>query len=221
MLVVQCDFDDTVSVGNVSVAIREAFDLENWKEMEAEFVSGKYTVEQSNIMQYGGLRASQNEIEEFVRGDVVVRYAFEEFVAYCQGVGVRLVVVSSGLEFYVRATLNSLGLDDVEMHAGQTEFTPDGIRVSYDDPDGVPITSGFKDSYVAHFKSQGHTVIYVGDGLSDLDAARFTDHVIARDGLADDMERLGLPYGRFETFRDVGEHVERVRIELDDRKVRP
>jgi 2-hydroxy-3-keto-5-methylthiopentenyl-1-phosphate phosphatase len=216
LLVVQCDFDDTVTVGNVSVAIREAFDLEDWKEMEEEFVSGRYTVEESNIRQYAGLTASQPEIEEFVKGDVVVRYAFDEFVAYCAGTGVHLAVVSSGLEFYVSATIDTLGIDGVEIHAAHTEFSPDGMRVSYENPAGAPITDGFKDSYVAHFKSQGHTVVYVGDGLSDLGAARLADYVIARDGLADDMERLCLPYNRFENFRDVGEHVERIRKDLEN-----
>ena len=33
MLVVQCDFDDTVTLGNVSVAIREKFGPQNWIEM--------------------------------------------------------------------------------------------------------------------------------------------------------------------------------------------
>jgi|TARA_Y100000310_G_C20677595_1_gene813990 2-hydroxy-3-keto-5-methylthiopentenyl-1-phosphate phosphatase len=216
LLVVQCDFDDTVTVGNVSVAIREAFDLENWKEMEEEFVSGKYTVEESNIRQYAGLTVSRQEIEEFVKGDVVVRYAFDEFAAYCAGTGVHLAVVSSGLEFYVSATIGAMGMDGVEIHAGHAEFTPNGIRVSYENPAGAPITNAFKDSYVAHFKSQGNTVVFVGDGLSDLGPARLADHVIARDGLADDMERLGLPYSRFETFRDVGEHVERIRKNLED-----
>ena len=31
MLLVQCDFDDTITVGNVSVLIREAFADDDWR----------------------------------------------------------------------------------------------------------------------------------------------------------------------------------------------
>ena len=34
LLLVQCDFDDTITVGNVSVAIREALAPEEWRSME-------------------------------------------------------------------------------------------------------------------------------------------------------------------------------------------
>ena len=126
---------------------------------------------------------------------------------------VKSIMEAKGHRLFVSGTVrNAMSM----IHAGHAEFTPNGIRVSYENPAGAPITNAFKDSYVAHFKSQGNTVVFVGDGLSDLGPARLADHVIARDGLADDMERLGLPYSRFETFRDVGEHVERIRKNLED-----
>ncbi len=200
----------------MSVAIREAFNPEDWEEMEQEYVSGKFTVEESNIRQYARLRASRQKIEEFVRGDVVVRYAFDEFADYCHGTGIRLSVVSSGLDFYVNTTIDALDLEGVDVHAARTEFTPEGIRVAYEDPAGALITSGFKDSYVSHFKGLGHTVVYIGDGLSDFGPARLADHVIARNGLADYMERHGLAHDTFETFRDVGKHVERIRSSLSE-----
>ena len=214
MLVVQCDFDDTITVGNVSAAIRDAFGLEGWREMEKDYVAGKLSVEESNIRQFGLVKASREEIEEFVRGDVVIRYAFDEFVDYCKGEDVRLVVVSSGLDIYVNATFDALGFDHLEVHAGAAEVTPGGVLVSYSDPAGAAITVGFKDSYVAHFKAQGHTVTYIGDGLSDQAPAALADYVIARDGLAEHLDSLGLPYYSFDNFDDVGKHVEEIRQKL-------
>ena len=211
MLIVQCDFDDTITVGNVSVAIRTAFGPENWQEMEDDYAAGKLSVEESNIRQFGLVKATRQEIEEFVRGDVVVRYAFDEFVDYCLGEGVRLVVVSSGLDIYVNTTLETLGFDQLEVHAGVTEVTPQGLLVSYSDPTGAALTVGFKDSYVSHFKGQGHTVVYIGDGLSDHAPAALADYVIARDGLADHMDSVGAPYYKFDNFDEVGKHVEEIR----------
>ena len=215
MLIVQCDFDETITIGYVSTAIREAFapDIRaTLKGMEEEYVSGKYSVEESNIRQFAHVKAgSKEEVEEFVVGHVVIRNGFEDFVGYCQRVGVGLVVVSSGLDLYVKPTLRRLGLDHLEAHAGEATVTPNGIEIEYTDPSGAVITQGFKESYLRHFKRQGKRVIYIGDGLSDVVPAREADFVIARSNLKEHFRSNNLPYFGFETFEDVARHVEGIR----------
>ena len=216
MILVQCDFDDTITVGNVSAAIREMYGPEDWATMEKEFVSGKYSVEESNIRQFALVKADKKAIEDLVLGDVVVRYAFDEFVDYCHGVGIRLVVVSSGLDLYIDPTLVQLGLEHLEVHSGMAEVTPQGVSVEYTNPLGNVITRGFKESYVRYHKQEGNTVIYIGDGLSDIVPAEEADFVIARSTLEDHFRSRGLPYFSFDTFNDVGKHVEEIRQRIKE-----
>lgn len=214
MLIVQCDFDDTITVGNVSAALRESFGPENWREMENDYEAGALSVEESNIRQFGLMIATRHEVEAFVRRNVVIRYGFREFANYCQNENVRLVIVSSGLDIYVNTTLVSLGLDHLEIHAGETCVTPKGLRVSYSDLTGTELMEGFKDSYVSHFKAQGHTVVYIGDGVSDYIPAALADYVFARGRLADHMEAHGAPHYRFDSFTEVSQHVKEIRRKL-------
>ena len=220
MLLVQCDFDDTVADGNVSVAIREVFASDEWRSMEREFLdgelSGEISVEESNIRQYPLVRASLDEIQDFVLGNVVMRFGFEQFVEYCIAVDIRLVIVSSGLDIYIKPTLELLGYDHLEVYAARAEVTENGIAVSYADPSGTPITRGFKESYLRHFKEQGHTVVYVGDGRSDIAAASEADFVIARAELEEHFRQEGLPHHAFENFEDVAKHVDKIRILVRD-----
>ena len=211
MLLVQCDFDDTITDGNVSVAIRELFGPEGWRSMEREFQDGKFSVEESNIRQYALVKASQKEIEEFVLGGVVLRFGFEQFVEYCRAVEIKVVIVSSGLDLYINPAILPLGYDYLEVYSAQARVTGDGIAVSYKDPSGATLTSGFKESYVRHFKDQGHTVVYVGDGLSDIVPAAEADYVIARDTLEEHSRANSLSYYSFETYEDVAKHVEEIR----------
>ena len=213
-ILVQCDFDDTITVGNVSAAVRDEFCPVDWRTMEDEYLAGEYSVEESNIRQFGLIVADRKEIEDFVVGDVVVRYAFDEFVDYCRGVGIRLVVVSSGLDLYIRPVMRQLGLEDLEVFSGSAVVASDGIRVEYRDPSGAPITSGFKESYLRYFQRQGNAVIYVGDGLSDIVPAQEADFVIARATLEESLKERDVPHSTFETFGDVGTHVDEVRRRL-------
>ena len=206
-LLVQCDFDDTIIVGNMSAAIKDAFGPANWREMEAEYHAGKYTVEESNIRQFALVNASRDDVEDFVKSKLVVRDGFSDFVEYCQSAGIGLAVVSSGLDVYVDTAMSILGTDYPGVHAAHTTFTSHGIQVTYTSPTGTPITSGFKDSFVSYHKDQGHTVIYVGDGRSDIGPSSIADYTIARSSLADYLSHDVTSYHRFETFADVQERV--------------
>ena len=107
--------------------------------------------------------------------------------------------------------MDQLGLNDLEVHSGKAETSPDGMKVEYTDPSGLELTRGFKESYVRHFKGQGHSVVYLGDGLSDRVPAKEADFVIARSSLEQHMSSNGLPHYSFDTFSDVGKHVEVIR----------
>ena len=208
---VQCDFDDTVTEGNVSAAIRSVFGPDELDDMEADYLSGKYSVEESNIRQFSKVRGTRKEIEDFVLGDIVVRYAFDEFVEYCRGVGARLAIVSSGLDLYIAPVIEQLELDPLEVYSGQARVSPEGVEVEYREPGGTVITSGFKESYLRHFKAEGHTVVYIGDGLSDIVPASEADFVIARATLEKHCQDNELAHYSFATFTDVGKHVEEIR----------
>ena len=211
MLVVQCDFDDTVSLGNVSTAIRREFGPEEWVAMEKEYHSGLYSVEESNIRQFALVTASEEHIAEFVASAVKVRDGFTGFVSYCRREGLKLLIVSSGLDLYIAPTLAKFGLSDLEFHSAHARSMGNGIEVAYTDPWGEPLTRGFKDAHVRSLKESGATVIYVGDGYSDVGPAREADFVIARSKLESDRRRQGLPVFPFETFDDVERHVKEIR----------
>ncbi len=216
MLLVQCDFDDTVTIGNVSTAIRTAFAPADWRTMEDEYVAGVFSVEESNTRQFARMRVSQGALDRFIATRVAVRPGFVKFVGYCRANDIRFVLVSSGLDLYIAPTMRNIGLQSLETHSATATVTPDGIQVAYKDPSGAPIISGFKESYLREFKQSGHTVIYVGDGSSDIAPAAEADFVIARSTLARYCEDNDLPHYSFTTFSDVVEHVEAVRRQIDE-----
>ena len=214
MLIVQCDFDDTVTVGNVSTAIREVFASGDWRAIEEEQNAERISVEQANILQFAMVRADRKEIEDFVMGDVVMRYAFDQFVDYCAGQEIRLAIVSSGLDLYIKPAFEQLGFDELEVYSGHAEVTPEGVQVSYTDPYGRTLSAGFKESYVRWLKRDGDPLVYIGDGQSDIQPAGEADYVIARSTLAEHRERLRLPVYTFDTFDDVGKHIEEIRKQI-------
>ena len=210
-ILVMCAFDDTITVGAVNEVIMDEFCTADWRTLEKEYLEGPCSVEEASVRLYALSFATKHEIEQLVLGGVVIRYAFDEFVDYCQGEGIGLAIVSIGLDLYIDPILRQLGLQALDAFCGRAEIRPDTISVSYSDPSGASITSGFKESYVRHFRSLGHTVVYVGAGLSDVSPAIAADFAIARSTLRDVLADRGVAHRTFETFGEVGSHIEEIR----------
>jgi len=113
------------------------------------------------------------------------------------------VIVSNGLDFYIKSILKDVGLGNIEVHAAQTRFHPGGLEVQYIGPDGTPLSSDFKGAYTRAFLKQSYRVVYVGNGPSDITPASLAQHIFARDGLLDYCKDKNLPCQPFDDLNDV------------------
>ena len=206
-MIIQCDFDGTVTTNNLSVLIREKFAPSEWQNIESDYVKGRLTVEQSNRVQYTLVRETRGTLVEFVLENFKLRPGFLDFVNHCRGSGIRIAIVSSGLDFYIEAVLNNIGITDLEVHCARTAFTKSGVIVTYLDVEGNAIDSGFKKKYLTWLMGQGRPVVYLGDGLSDFDAASAADYVFACDQLHRLLSASSVPHHEFSDFRDVWQQI--------------
>ena len=202
-MIIQCDFDGTIIRNNLSVLLRETFAQGDWQSIESDYLLGHLTVEQSNILQFAFIKEPKEKLQEFVRQHIELRLDFLEFVRYCQKSAISFAIVSSGLDFYIEPVLVEIGVQDLELHCGQTSFSKDGIMVSYYDPEGGVLNHGFKRKHLSSLKKRGNNVVYIGDGLSDLEAARQADYVFATGHLSKLLSLESVLYYPFVNFKDV------------------
>lgn len=202
-MIIQCDFDGTIIRNNLSVLIREHFAPDAWRAIETDYLEGRITVEESNRRQFALINEPKERLQKFVRCHIDVRQGFPEFTADCVAKGYRPVIVSSGLDFYIEVVLSELGMSEIELYCGKTEFSEKGIMVSYHNHNGNIIEHGFKISYLNWLKWRDKRIIYIGDGLSDLEAARDADYVFATGHLATLLKEEHIPWSYFDNFIDI------------------
>ncbi len=203
VMIIQCDFDGTITTNNISIALRERFASGNWWEVEAEYLRGNLSVERSNWQQYRLIKESREVLQDFARQHFELRPGFLEFIRSCRAAGIRFVIVSSGLDFYVEAVLKQIRAPQLELHCARASFTSDGISITYFDPEGNAIEEGFKKGYLTWLKRQGQPLIYIGDGLSDLEAASSADFVFAVNNLRQILSDSTVPHCAFTDFHDI------------------
>jgi 2-hydroxy-3-keto-5-methylthiopentenyl-1-phosphate phosphatase len=200
---VQCDFDGTITEEDVSFLILDDFAQGDWRRLLREYKECKISVGEFNTRAFAMVKADKHTILEAVKGRVKVRAGFHELVNHCLGKSFRLVIVSNGLDFYIRAVLKDLGLANIEVHAAQASFHPEGMKVQYVGSDGRNLDDGLKEAYVKSFLKLGYRIIYIGNGDSDFGPAKHAHYVFATGDLLTYCRKSNIKYKPFEDFLDV------------------
>lgn len=202
---IQCDFDATLTIGEVSHTLLEHFAEGDWKSIQARYYGGKITVEECNTWQFAMIKASSETLRDFLTdsGKVVLRPGVKEFFTYGQERGWKYSIISNGLRFYIEVVLNNLGIHGVDIIAAECNFTQEGLKLTYPGTNGKAVMAGFK-AERAEQQRQGYDRVYfLGDGMADLPPARHADHVFATSVLLDKCSEEGLPHTEFKDLFDV------------------
>ncbi|MFQ6121636.1 MAG: MtnX-like HAD-IB family phosphatase [Dehalococcoidales bacterium] len=203
--VVQCDFDGTITEKDVSFLILDTFADGNWRRLLADYREGRITVGVFNREAFAMVKADKQTLLNFIFGKkkVKIRTGFTELLSYCSRKGFQFVIVSNGLDFYIEAALRDSGVDNIDIYAAQTQFSPEGVRVQYIGPDGSQVEDNFKDAYTELFLSQGYRVVYIGNGISDFSAVRQAHYIFATGDLLAYCKEKNLNCIPFDDFNDV------------------
>jgi 2-hydroxy-3-keto-5-methylthiopentenyl-1-phosphate phosphatase len=186
--ILQIDFDGTVVVGDASTGIMAYFLGEEWQSrVEAASAAMKGRPEATDLIDtmtegYALLGPEHGEHLAFVCEAHPVRPGLKDLVETAARLDIECRIVSNGFEFYILDYLRAAGITGrVEVHSGhEREGEP---ALVYTGPDGVAVRGDFKPGWSRHLRARCDRLIYVGDGTSDVPAARLAQIVFARDAL--------------------------------------
>ncbi len=200
---VQCDFDGTITEEDMGYLLLDSFASEGWRRLLTEYREGRIYVGYFNTQAFATVKADKQTLLKFVRSEVKIRAGFHELLAYCRRKGFRFVIVSNGLVFYIEAILRDTGIDDIDILAAQTKFTPEGIEAKYIGPEGNQLQDGFKEAYIRLFLGRGYRVVYIGNGISDTLPAKLAHHIFATGALLTHCKQTNLNCTPFVALNDV------------------
>jgi len=200
---IQCDFDGTITEEDTSYILLDTFAQGDWQHLLQEYKEHRISVGQFNTQAFAMVKADEPTLLRVIKGKVKMRAGFHELVDYCAKVGFSLVVVSNGLEFYVKAILRGIGMENIEAHAAQAQFHPSGMKVRYVGPRGEQLDGGLKEAYIELFLKQGYKMVYVGNGDSDIIPAQYAHRIFARSELLTYCRQNDLECTPFDSLLDV------------------
>ena len=202
------DFDGTITREDVAEAILEEFAPEAWWEIEELHRARKIGTRESMARQFALVRAREADILDFVNAHARLDETFRDFVEFCRKRGMRLEIVSEGLDLYVHHLLRTWSID-IPVRTNHVTFEDGRARISYPYADATCTLCGTcKLLRLFDLRTEGYKVAYVGDGHSDLCPAIEADLVFAKAELADLCREEAIDFIPFDRFSDVRRRLE-------------
>ena len=208
------DFDGTLTLRDADFVIADALLGEERGRALYEPLARRYESLNIGTMEYfdgylAGLGATPGDIARCAVA-VPVRSGLEALVRWCDGAGVRVRLVSEGIDLYIEPLLEARGIRGLDVSANVARYDGEQYRVTA--PSGAESCArclNCKGAHVRRAQQAGSRVAVVGNGSSDLCGARLADLVLARDILLEHCEREGIASTAWDSFEDVRVALER------------
>ncbi|HBL17102.1 MAG TPA: hypothetical protein DD417_10245 [Elusimicrobia bacterium] len=200
------DFDGTVSMQDVSDQILLRFGAATPGEIRASYRRGTVT-ETWMREHFRRLGCARRRVERYVLSAAKLRPGFGAFLRLCRERGVPVEIVSGGVDFYLDRLLSAWKADGLKRYRAASRFGPGGVSLRYAFLRGRTIEE-FKRSRVRFHQRRSRRVLFAGDGVGDLAAARAADAAFARGALLRFLREDGLPARPLRDFRPLTRFLE-------------
>lgn len=201
-IAILCDFDDTISRINVGDFLYEQF-ASCGLEHALKWRKGEISSKQEFLSTFATVTASKEKMEAAI-SSVEIDPGFKSLIDFSSQMGYELAIVSDGLEWYISYVLAQHDIHDVPIYANQIHFEDGAYRFEF--PwyrDETPLRGVCKPEIVRRFQNPGTKVVYIGDGLTDVDAVGVADFVYAKDNLLKHCIQQRIPAMPFTTLSEV------------------
>ncbi|HEY0797670.1 MAG TPA: HAD-IB family phosphatase, partial [Candidatus Baltobacteraceae bacterium] len=195
-------YDGTITnVDTFDLLVRSVAGNAAWDAIEVEFHAKRITLREALQQEAALVRVSQPEAFAILEAKARVDPTFASFVATARAHGGTVSVVSSGLRQVIEPALKRIGAD-VPVFANDVVFDPAGWRLTFLDDSA---NGHDKATRVRTARETGARTVYIGDGISDYEAALAADVRFAKGGRA--LERYcrdkGVAFTSFESFAEI------------------
>jgi len=204
-----CDFDGTINTVDSGHAFLREFAVSGWRKLNKELIEGQIGSKEFYTRIAKLLRGTKKEIESFTITHSKLDPYFADFLQFCKERSWAVKIVSDGFDFYIHALLKRHRIEEIETFANRATFTPPkGISFSFPHHNQECGSCGnCKLQILRTLHDSFHTIVYVGDGISDRCVIREADLVFAKNELLTHCTHEGIECLSYKNFKDIQQNL--------------
>jgi 2,3-diketo-5-methylthio-1-phosphopentane phosphatase len=197
------DFDGTITKNDVGALLFDSFSKEKNKRIVSQWLEGKISSKECLQKECELIEITKKQLKNFALSQKIDEN-FPDFVDLCKREKKDLVILSDGLDYYIKLILRKYHLDDILFYSNTLRF--EGKRLVPEFPyydQGCGNCGNCKKYHLRNLRRPRQRVVYIGDGLSDKCAIGEADFIFAKNDLKSFCEKEKIDHFEFKDFRDV------------------
>lgn len=207
-----CDFDGTIAMEDIgNLFYREFGDAEVCDDFVSKWREGKISSIECLSGECQTIRnVNLEKVYDFIDNQKIDE-TFLDFVKFCEEKNLDLIVVSDGLDIYIKRIFERYNIN-VKFYSNSIRFNEDGTaEMIFPHTDNVCLKcANCKRNHIINNSSDDDITIYIGDGHSDRCPVEYVDYIFAKKHLLKHCEINRISYFPFENFKNVQEAIEKL-----------
>jgi len=213
--IVFCDFDGTFTSRDVGHGLYMRFSegenirlVQRWKEGK---VSSRECLREEAAM----MTLSEDEVYRFLDG-YSLREGATQFYHTAKEHDIPFYIVSDGADLYIDYILKKNGLQEIPYYSNHAYVRDNHFVIEFPyENDGCERCGCCKGSRIREITGQNrsdYTVVFIGDGLSDICALAESDIIFARGDLLDFCRANGTTAIEYKSFFDILDYLKKAGV---------
>jgi len=209
--VVFFDFDNTITQFDVIDDIVERFSVnEKWRKIEKDWKQGKIGSRECLEGQFNEVRIGKSDFIRYLSGIQIDKY-FPKILEFLKRRRVFAAIVSDSSSFIIGNILKNNGIKGVKVYSNRLRFKKDRLILNFPHFNKrCPKCANCKKSHLRKSAIRDKIFIYIGDGLSDICAAKCADIVFAKASLLKYFRQHNRKCIEFDTLETVYNYLKEI-----------
>ncbi len=205
------DFDNTITPFDVIDDIVERFSVnEKWRKIEKDWKQGKIGSRECLEGQFNEVRIGKNDFIRYLSGIKIDKH-FPKILALLKRRKVFAAIVSDSSSFIIGNILKNNGIKGIKVYSNRLRFEKDRLILDFPHFNKrCPKCANCKKSHLRKSAIRDKIFIYIGDGLSDICAARCADIVFAKASLLKYFRKHNKKCFKFDTLETVYNYLKEI-----------
>jgi 2-hydroxy-3-keto-5-methylthiopentenyl-1-phosphate phosphatase len=197
------DFDGTITQKDVGAALFNTYSKQQSQKIVSQWVKGEISSRECLERECRLINITEAELKNFaLRQKIDVK--FPAFVDYCKRENHGLVILSDGLDLYIKMILEKYGLSEAPFYSNVLNFNNGELSLEFPFFEkGCGNCGNCKRYHLRRLKGKTKRVVYIGDGLSDKCAVREADFVFAKNDLREFCIKSNIKNYPYRNFGDI------------------
>jgi 2-hydroxy-3-keto-5-methylthiopentenyl-1-phosphate phosphatase len=202
-MLILVDFDGTITQNDVGALLFRTYSHKRNNKLVSLWLKGKINSRECLERECELIQITKLQFKKFALTQKIDE-RFLAFVDLCKREKLKLVILSDGLDFYIKLILRKFGLEDVPFYSNIARFDNGKLKPEFPHYDrGCGNCGNCKKYHLKNLKGAKQKVVYIGDGLSDKCAVQEADFVFAKNDLRKFCVEKKIKHYPFRDFRDI------------------